>query len=84
MIALCEREGGCTLKDITEKLGVSKVVAASFIADARAEGIKVKFAIEAADIRRLSFLRFRANRRPAQQRAPTINRLNAPALPLDR
>ena len=46
VIALCEREGGCTLKDITEKLGVSKVVAASFIADARAKGIKVKFDIE--------------------------------------
>jgi hypothetical protein len=41
VIALCEREGGCTLKDITEKL-----VAASFIADARAEGIKVKFDVE--------------------------------------
>ena len=46
VIALCEREGGCTLKDITEKLGVSKVVAASFIADARAKGIKVKFDVE--------------------------------------
>jgi DNA-binding transcriptional regulator LsrR (DeoR family) len=46
VIALCEREGGCTLKDITERLGVSKVVAASLIADARAKGIKVKFDVE--------------------------------------
>ena len=45
VIALCEREGA-TIKDMAEKLRVSKVVAASFIADARAKGIKVKFDVE--------------------------------------
>ena len=42
VIALCERKGGCTLADII-KLGVSKTVAGSLIADARAKGVKVKF-----------------------------------------
>ena len=47
VIALCEREGGCTVKGnhpkARRKQGRS---AASFIADARANGIKVKFDVE--------------------------------------
>jgi hypothetical protein len=47
VIALCERKGGCSLKDIMDKLGVSKVAAGSLIADARrAKGIKVKYDVE--------------------------------------
>jgi predicted ArsR family transcriptional regulator len=46
VIALCERKGGCTLADISTKLGVSKVAAASLIAVARAKGTKVKFDVE--------------------------------------
>ena len=46
VIALCERKGGCTLADISTKLGVSKVTATYLIADARAKGVKVKFDVE--------------------------------------
>ena len=46
VIALCERKGGCTLADISTKLGVNKVASASLIADARAKGVKVKFDVE--------------------------------------
>jgi hypothetical protein len=43
VIALCERKSGCTLADITSKLGVSKVAAASLIGDARRrKGQRVK------------------------------------------
>jgi RIO-like serine/threonine protein kinase len=35
-----------SLKDITDKLGVGKVAAASLIADARTKGVKVKFDVE--------------------------------------
>jgi hypothetical protein len=45
VIALCERKGVCTLADII-KLGVSKTVAGSLIADARTKGVKVKFDVE--------------------------------------
>ena len=46
VIALCERKGGCTLADISTKLGVNKIASGSLIADARAKGVKVKFDVE--------------------------------------
>ena len=46
VIALCERKEGCTLTEITYKLVVSKFVAESLIADARAKGVKIKFDVE--------------------------------------
>ena len=42
VIALCERKSGCTLADITTKLRVSEVAAASLIGDARRNGQRVK------------------------------------------
>lgn len=41
VIALCKT--GTTLADISKKLRVSKVAAASLIGDARRKGVKVKF-----------------------------------------
>jgi hypothetical protein len=38
VIALCARKSGCTLADITSKLRISKVAAASLIGDARRKG----------------------------------------------
>ncbi|MGC2454718.1 MAG: hypothetical protein WA592_18345 [Pseudolabrys sp.] len=46
VIALCERKGGCTLADISTKLGVSKMISGGLIADARAKGVKIKFDVE--------------------------------------
>jgi hypothetical protein len=43
VIALCERKSGCTLADITSKLGVTATAAASLIGDARGrKGQRVK------------------------------------------
>jgi hypothetical protein len=42
VIALCARKSGCTLADITSKLRISKIAAASLIGDARRKGQRVK------------------------------------------
>ena len=46
VIALCERKSGVTLAEIATKLRVSRVAASSLIADARRQGVKVRFDVE--------------------------------------
>lgn len=42
VIALAQRKSGTTVSEITKRLGVSAVAAASLLADARRKGVKVK------------------------------------------
>jgi DNA-binding transcriptional regulator LsrR (DeoR family) len=46
VIALASRKSGVTLDEIAERLNVSRVAAASLIADARRKGVKVRFEVE--------------------------------------
>ena len=50
---MCERKEGCTLKNIVDKLSVSKVAAAWLIGDARAKGVKVKLIVKIRPILRV-------------------------------
>lgn len=42
VIRLAQRKAGTTIADIVEKLGISKVAAASLVGDARRKGVKLK------------------------------------------
>jgi hypothetical protein len=52
VIALAQRKSGTTLADISKKLRVSKVAAASLIGDARRKGERLKCKIGADGISR--------------------------------
>jgi hypothetical protein len=46
VIALASRKAGVTLAEISTKLYVNNVAAASLIADARRKGVKIKYDVE--------------------------------------